>query len=255
MSGVEVAVGRAHGYVQEQGSELDRLVLDTLLREQPVTVLLARLEAGASTEGALAPLRGEGGADEASTLRALECLDGLGMLDHPLPERACAYLCEAQAADGGWGEGDEDARIAATGRAAGLMAKTPFVRRSTLGRAERFLVERWSVERVQGPSYEPILAYAHLLTQFPSESADEILQWCGRELERGLRLRAFTPLATARVFLRARAKALPGASIEARELVTGLITEQQEDGGWREDGLDPVDATLEGVEALLRLGT
>lgn len=251
--GLEESVGRAHTFVVAEGSSLDRLFLDTLLRERPVTDLLSAFASGQGAGGALPPLRGAREPDRPSTVRALECLDALGMLDHPVPEQACAYLCGSQAEDGGWGEGDDEARIRETGRVAGMLAKTPFARPSVLRRAEAFLAERWSVERVQGPSYEPILAYTHLLTQVPSERADEILQWCGRELERGLRLRAFSPLATARVFLRARVKGLPGAQIEASELVTGLITEQREDGSWRDDGLHPVDATLEAVEALLRL--
>ncbi|MAE95441.1 MAG: hypothetical protein CL910_12330 [Deltaproteobacteria bacterium] len=253
LSGVEASVGRAHRFTAQEGSRLDRLFLDTLLQERPAAELLAAFEAGQTREGAFAPLRGEAEPGRSATLRVLECLDALGLLDHPVPERACAYLCRAQTDDGGWDAADEEARIEETGRTAGLLAKTPFVRGSILRRGEAFLVERWTVERVKGPSYGPILAYTHLLTQLPSVHADEILQWCGRELEGGLRLGVFSPLSVARVFLRARATALPGARIEATELVTGLITGQQADGSWREEGLHPVDATLEAVEALLRL--
>jgi hypothetical protein len=124
-----------------------------------------------------------------------------------------------------------------------------------LARAEAFLARHWSVERVQGPCYEPILAYVHALAHVPSERADEVLQWCGRELERGFRTHAFAPLAVARVFLRARARALPGAGIEASEVVASLLGAQASDGGWPEEpGVSRLAATLEAMEALLRLG-
>ncbi len=257
MSGIEISVGRAHDYVAAAGSPLDLLFLDTLLHETTATELLAALAGRQDEQGAFAPFRGDAPADLHSTADGLERLDALGLLDHPLPERACAYLLKAQAEDGGFGDVSlpEDDRIALTGRLAGLLAKTPFARRSVLERADAFLSERWQIEKVQGPTYEPILAYMHLLTQMNSEQADEVLQWCGRELERGFRMGVFKSLATARVFLRARAKALPGAQIEASELVTGLITEQSDDGSFEPTTPTDhrVDATLEGVEALLRL--
>jgi hypothetical protein len=59
----------------------------------------------------------------------------------------------------------------------------------------------------------------------------------------------------ARVFLRARARALPGASIEVSEVVATLLAEQAADGGWSaEPEMPRTLATLEAVEALLRLG-
>jgi len=257
MSGVEVCVGRAHAFVAAEGSEFDQLFLDTLLRERTAAELLEAVARLQQPDGSIPPLGGEPGAGAESTAACLERLDAVGLLDHPIPERAAAFLMGRQADDGGFGEvgDDDDLRIEQTGRLAGLLAKTPFARPSVLARAEAFLGERWSVERVQGPTYAPILAYTHLLTQMQSEFADEALQWCGRELERGFRLRAFSPLATARVFLRARAKSLPGATIDAAELVTALITEQADDGSFPTDAQAPsrVAATLEATEALLRL--
>lgn len=257
MSGVEVCVGRAHDFVAAQGSAFDRLFLDTLLQERTALELLEALERFQQPDGSLAPTGGAVGADVDSTAEGLERLDALGLLDHPLPERAAGYLMSQQHEDGGFGrpEDGDESRIARTGRLAGLLAKTPFARPSVLGRAEAWLGERWSVERVQGPTYAPILAYTHLLTQMQSEFADEALQWCGRELERGFRLQAFPPLATARVYLRARARSLPGATVDPGELVTALITEQRDDGSFPPDEQAPsaVAATLEACEALLRL--
>ena len=257
MSGVEVSVGRAHDFVEAHGSAFDLLFLDTLLQERTAAELLEALAEFQGPDGALAPTGGDGPADEDSTAAGLERLDALGLMDHPLPEAAAGYLMSRQNEDGSFGAPgeDEDARIARTGRLAGLLAKTPFARPSVLGRAEAWLGERWSVDRVQGPAYAPILAYTHLLTQMQSEFADEALQWCGRELERGFRLQAFPPLATARVYLRARARSLPGATVDPGELVTALITQQADDGSFPPDEQAPsaVAATLEACEALLRL--
>ena len=91
---------------------------------------------------------------------------------------------------------------------------------------------RWSVERVQGPRYAPILAYVHALAHVPSERADEVLQWCGRELERGFRIGAFGPAAVGDVFVRCGAIAIPGTRLSAAEIVRALLLEQRPDGGF-----------------------
>ncbi len=256
MSEVDAAAARARGWLAGHGSEIEQLCLDTLLGERPVPELLGIWAAAQREDGALPASRGSAPPDAWSTAWALERLGSLGLLDHPVPERATSFLAHAQAPDGGYGEVTlaEELRIAATGRIAGLLGRTPFARPSMLRGAEQFLAQRWSVERVQGPRYSPILAYVRLLTQVPSELADEALQWCGRELERGFRQGSFGAVATARVFLHARARALPGARIEPAELVDALLAEQARDGHFPPTGdLHPVDATLEGVEALLWL--
>ena len=254
------AVTRAEGFVLKSATPLERSYWNTLLRRQDARPLLAALAEQQAPDGSLRPWRetdAPAGA-LAATLRGLTLLDALGVLDHPVAERAAAWLLARQQADGGWSEpgAGEERRIALTGEVAGLLAKTPFARASALARAEVFLAGHWSVERVQGPRYAPILAYVHALTHVPSELADEVLQWCGRELERGFRTHAFAPLAVARVFLRARARALPGAGIDASEVVASLLAAQQADGGWpAEPGAPRELATLEAVEALLRLGS
>lgn len=253
------AVTRAEAFVLKGATPLERSYWNTLLRRQDARALLAGLAAQQAPDGSLRAWRETAAPDPAlaATLRGLTLLDALGLLDHPLAERAAAWLLARQAPDGGWSEpgADEGRRIVLTGEVAGLLAKTPFARASALARAEAFLARGWSVERVQGPRHAPILAYVHALAHVPSELADEVLQWCGRELERGFRTNAFAPLAVARVFLRARARALPGARIEPGELVASLLAAQQPDGGWpAEPGTPRELATLEAVEALLRLG-
>ncbi len=259
MSGLDAVFARAGGFVAISGGEIERLHFETLLRERDAQALLGALAAVQGASGAFEEWRTVASDDPMGpTLRALAALDGLGMLDHAVPEAAVAYLSALQHADGSWGIADEDveARILRTGTVAGFLAKSPFARPRSLRNAETFLLENWSIDRVQGPSYEPILAYFQLLAAFSSDTSDvgdEALQWCGRELERGFRMQAFDAVAVSRVFCRARARALPGAKLDPPELVTALVTEQEDDGGWTTPGLTHIDATLEAVEALQRL--
>lgn len=291
----EAALRRAGEFVAREGAELDRVYLATLLRERDATALLSGLAGLQRDDGAIANWRdgaiagwsGSAVADwrsgavaedaageeagEASTLRALLLLDALGLLDHPVPEAAAAFLIARQGADGGWGAAEDAAaaRIARTGEAGGLLAKSPFARPAVLRAAERFLAERWSVEALRAGGCAAILAHVHLLAAFPaaeSEIADEALQWCGRELERGFRSGAFSAVEVAQVFCRARARALPGARMEAAELAAAIATAQQPDGGWPAPNAAPqfadalpagaarLDAALLAAEALLRLG-
>jgi hypothetical protein len=252
------AVTAADAFVAREAAPLERAWWEVLLRREGARSLLAALAETQAPGGALRAWS-EAGPDAplAATLGVLAKLDALGLLDHPLGERAAGFLLAAQQADGGWDEpdADEERRIALTGDAAGLLAKAPFARSSALARAERFLAAHWSVARVQGPRYAPILAYVHALAHVPSELADEALQWCGRELERGFRTQALGGLAVARVFLSARARALPGCGVEASEVVARLLAAQAPDGGWPgEPGAPRAAATLDAVEALLRLG-
>lgn len=279
----EAALRRAGEFVAREGAELDRVYLATLLRERDATALLSGLAGLQRDDGAIANWRdgavadwrsgavAEDAAGEASTLRALSLLDALGLLDHPVPEAAAAFLIARQGADGGWGAAEDAAaaRIARTGEAGGLLAKSPFARPAVLRAAERFLAERWSVEALRAGGCAAILAHVHLLAAFPaaeSEIADEALQWCGRELERGFRSGAFSAVEVAQVFCRARARALPGARMEAAELAAAIATAQQPDGGWPAPNAAPqfadalpagaarLDAALLAAEALLRLG-
>ena len=253
------AVTRADGFVARAAAPLELVFWETLLRRRDARGFLAALAGVQTPAGSLAASAPSAVADPAlaATLGGLRWLDALGLLDHPLVERAAGWLLARQREDGGWDEpgADEERRIALSGEVAGLLAKTPFARVSALTRAEDFLARRWSIERVQGPRYSPILAYVHALAHLSSDRADEVLQWCGRELERGFRTHVFGAVAVARVFLRARARALPGCGIEASELVATLLAGQGADGGWpEEEGGSRCTITLEAVEGLLRLG-
>jgi hypothetical protein len=254
---LDAPLTRAARFIAAHGDELERIYCETLLRELPAQQLLRALEARQGADGAIAPWRAGDASAEAATRRALAWLGALRLADRPVTERAVAFLARGQAEDGGWGDPalPPELRVPLTGETVGLVARTPFARESALRRAEAFLARCYSPDMLQSGEYAPLLAYAHALASIDSELADEALVWCGRELEKGWRSARFTSLQLARVLLRARAKALPGAQLEAREVVLALVAAQERDGGWpAEAGADRVAATLEAVEALVRLG-
>jgi hypothetical protein len=165
----------------------------------------------------------------------------------------------AQRSDGSWAPEDdasEAAALEATGMLAGLLARTACVRLSRLDAAAAWLAERFAPERVQGFAWDALRAYAAAFANLPHENADGILQWCGRELERGFRVGTFDAVRTARVLVDCDAPSLPGARLGAEELVAALLSAQAEDGGFpAPHGVagDAVERTLDALAALVRL--
>jgi hypothetical protein len=253
---LDAPLTRAARFVAQQAGALERLYCETLLRELPLPALLGALAERQRADGSFVPWRPLDSDPEAATRRALLWLGALGVADHPLLEAAVSFLARQQAPDGGWGSPalPPELRVAVTGACVGLLARSPFARESLLRRGEGFLARGYSPDLLQSGEYAPLLAYAHALSGVDSEIADEALVWCGRELEKGWRSARFSTLQVVRVLLRARARSLPGAQLEARELALALLAAQERDGGWpAEPGADRVDATLESIEALLRL--
>jgi hypothetical protein len=151
-----------------------------------------------------------------------------------------------QRQDGSWGRVDPTAteqapaedRLFATGMLAGYAMRTAFVRPEVVDWAGRFLGELWSPDRVEGGRLPSIAAFAHFFANGgQSDLADEGLQWCGRELERGFRTQRFEAVETLRVLFYCDARALPGATFDVVELLDGLLGEQAADGGF--SALDP----------------
>jgi hypothetical protein len=168
-------------------------------------------------------------------LRTLEILDDLRCANAAPVEHACESLTASQQSDGSWPNWEsaaEDERVVATGMIAGYLAKTPFVRQSTLALAADYLVARWSPDRVKGSAWGANAAYFHCFALVRHEQADAILQWCGRELERGFRTGVYDAVRTARVFALCKAHALPGSGLAATELVSRILDEQMDDGGY-----------------------
>jgi hypothetical protein len=260
-----LAFDRARSFVADNGSRFDRLFLETVLGDGNVEALARAIESGQDQRGAIRPLSGRGGdgseAGVESTVAALGYLEAVRRLDLPVVERAVAFLSAQQREDGSWcgAEGaSEEERLVLSGTACGILAKAPCVRESVLRAATRFLESLWAAERVQGSNYAAIAAYLRVMTNSPTDLADEVLQYCGRALERGYRARKLDAVRTARVFVLCEVQALPGARIRSDEAMAALLATQEEDGGWPVDGeADPrlrVAATLDAVVALRWLG-
>jgi len=249
----ERARDRAHAFVLERGDVLAQLRVRALAGETPPgRVTKALVEAGALAHGSPGGLL--------AALAALSALDQVDQLDAPAVEPALRALVAAIGADGGWGDPGAPLadRLVLTADIAGFLTKSLRLRPRVRDAVEGFLCRAWSPERVKTGEVAPIAAWAHFFSVNDSELGDPILQWCGRELERGFRTRHFDAVATVRVFLRCRAVALPGASLSAAELCEALANEQTEDGGFalsaRALAGEPVEAALDAFAALVRLG-
>jgi hypothetical protein len=260
MTAADAALGRARRFLAARGAAREGRYVGALLGDPTREALRAEAAAAQDSSGALAPfLAGDApGPGVASTADALGWLLGLGLGEGSPVDGAVAWLARAQDPDGGWRDPaapDPAARLALTASLCGLLVRCPAARLAAVRRAANHLAARWSRERVQGGDYGAIAGYLHAFAGVPAdlEVADEALQWCGRELERGFRIGSFEPLQVARVFVLCDARALPGARIGAAELAGALLASQAEDGGF---GAEPgrVRATCQAALALRQLG-
>jgi hypothetical protein len=177
----------------------------------------------------------------AETRRMLGVLDDLGIRDGDLLQAGCAHLARVQRDDGRWGCGsDDDEDLFETGMILTHLAKTTSARIDMLEAAADFLSGLWSPDRVQGFEWRPLMAYAGTFSNLPHERSDEILQWCGRELERGFRAGRFDGVQTVRLLSWCDAPQLPGGRLEPGELLKSILAGQAEDGGW----LEPAEASI-----------
>jgi hypothetical protein len=193
-------------------------------------------------------------------LRVLGAAADLRGLHLPVIERVCSYLESVQVDDGSWGAVDEpeERKIVRTGMFAGHLGKTRFAREAMLSRAGDYIADRFTPDLVQNFNWPAIAAYANYFANVPHDESDAVLQWIGRELERGFRSGRFDGVQTARVLLYAEAPSLPGGRVDATEAIERLLAEQQGDGGWlRFDDPAPsarLEHTLDALTALVRLG-
>lgn len=211
------AAARAAEFVVANGTAAERAGLAAFTGRGSVDAVV---EALVPAPAAFADFRG-----------ALRLLEDLEALDHPYVAQLARELDGRQAEDGHWGDGEEDA-VFETGMLAGHLAKTPSASARCLQAAGDWLVARFSPDRLQGFQWRAIAAYAHAFANFPHDEADAILQWCGRELERGFRAERFDAVHTARVLLWCGAPSVPGARLDASELLAALFAEQAEDGAF-----------------------
>jgi hypothetical protein len=239
---------RSVAFIEAAGDELARCRARALVGDQPVTDVMERL-----ADFGTAPGIGQ-------LLAILSIFDDLGCRDVSPVESACESLRCIQGRDGSWCESAdaaEDERIFSTGMIAGYLAKTPFVRKSLLDSAAEHLASLWEPDRVKGSAWRVTAAYFHCFSLVQHDRADAILQWCGRELERGYRTKLYDVVQTARVFTLCKAHALPGSQLARAELVERLVEEQSDDGSYvpRDDSSQHarVAHTLEALVALVRL--
>jgi hypothetical protein len=242
---VSAAMQRAAVFVESAGDEVAIGRARALIGTQPASVVVDLLRDPGS-EPSVGRL-----------LRLLGILGDLRCTNAAPVERACDSLTASQQSDGSWSDREsaaEDERIFATGMIAGYLAKTPFVRQSTLASAADYLAARWSPDRLKGSAWGANAAYFHCFALVRHEQADAILQWCGRELERGFRAGVYDAVRTARVFALCKAHALPGSRLAATELVARILDEQMDDGGYALPGDSSrrarVSHTLDALAAL-----
>ena len=240
MSAASTAGERAAAFVRAHGAALDRARAEALLGIAPAERALAAL-AAQTAQQTLSGLQ-----------RLLGVCDDLRSLHAPLVEGACAQLGAAQGSDGAWSDGATDV-LHATGMLGGYLAKTRFARLETLQAAADFLVARWSPDLVQEFQWSNIAAYAHLFANFAHERSDEILQWCGRELQRGVQARRFDAIQAGRILAWCDAPSMPGARVAARELVSEILASQGDDGSWpAPEGVAPASHAVDALAVLRR---
>ncbi len=250
---------QAVAFIEAHGDAIAGRCAGVLVGARPLCDALEVLEPLQRDDGAFVAAPG-GAPGLRATLKIVGMLDDLRALHTPLAARACPYISAVQADDGALcddASASEEDRVFTTGMLAGHLAKSRFVRPEVLGSAGNYLAATWSPDRVKGGAWRGIAAYAHYFANVPHDLSDAALQWCGRELERGLRTGRFDWVRTARVFTWCDAHALPGSQLDREELVVGVTGEQRADGGWSpSDGASiaaRVAHSLDALAALARL--
>ena len=262
---------RAHGFVLAHATPLARCRGECLLEAAPaedgaLAVLALQCEDGSF--GVLVPHRAEvfeaefqrwqPGEALLGSLDALGMLSGLRQLGGTGIERTVAFVEGQQRDDGSFGEAHEaEFRLAGTGLLGGLLARTRYVRPACLAGIARFLGAHWDPSRVEGGRDVALSGYASFFTNVRDDQSDAVLQWCGRELERGFRTRRLEACALLSILLRCDVAMLPGATLAPDELLDALLGEQAGDGGFA--ALEPggpgarVEPTLDAIDAIVRL--
>jgi hypothetical protein len=188
----------------------------------------------------------------AETRRVLALLDDVGARGGPVVERACAWLRSIQSTAGCWGAGEE--AVFETGVLAGILARASCAPASMLDAAAHWLAARFTPDAVKGFRWRPLAAYAAAFANHAHDAGDGILQWCGRELERGWRAGRFDAVQVARLLLWCDAPSLPGGRVAMGDVIPALRASQAADGSFRAgaETAPARQATWDGLVALLR---
>lgn len=217
-------------------------------------VLLGRGSGQAAARIIVESQRADGGfGDLASTRRAIALLDDAGSRSGPVLDAACRWLEGCQSPEGCWGTQEEQA-VFETGVLTGILARAQSAPARVLGMAADWLAERFDPDRVKF-RWRPLAAYAATFSNLPHEAGDAILQWCGRELERGVLARRFDAVQGCRLLVWCDAPSLPGGKVSAAQMLPALLAEQAPDGSYRAGGppAEALQATWDALVALLRL--
>ena len=266
------ALERGLGFVREHGNSLSILRAHVALQAEPVSAWVEALGALQASDGSFAPfappVRGLVGrtlAEHGADPRLAGTLEGLGLLadarqqDAAVAEASIRFVESLQGEDGAFAAtaGDETAAIVVTGLAAGSLGRSRYSRPEVLRAAGDWLGERFDPDRVEQGHQAERTAFAMYYANAPDDLADEALQWCGRELERGFRSHALEALAVMQVLLVCQVGSLPGASFAPEELLERLLSEQAGDGGFDALAADGAPArvasTIDAMRAVIGL--
>lgn len=241
---------RARDFVEARGNAFERLRAQALVGEVSGRDVLAQ----AMKDGAFAAPEPD------AALALFEALDPARQLSGPEVEALVARLTEQLGEDGSWGAPGEpeEARLVRTGLLGGYLAKTLMLRPRFGHAIDAYLSRHWDEELVKTGSWEPIAAFTLWFSMNDSELSDGVLQWCGRELDRGFRTKQFDAVTTSRIFVLCDALALPGSSLSALDLCEAIANEQTEEGGFalgrRSLAGEPVADALDAMASLVHLG-
>jgi hypothetical protein len=248
VSALPDAVAARAAALLERGGEGERRAVRALCGTGPLADALAWWAAQQAEDG------GFGAGDRLDATRGvLSLLDDLGALDGAVAERAARFAAATQHDDGHWGDASDAPFL--TGMLAGHLAKSRFGHTASLAAAADWLAAHFSPEVVQG--FGPLAGYACAFANLPHEEGDAILQWCGRELERGFRARRFDAIAVARVLVWCGSGSLPGARLDPAELIAAIAAAEAPGGGFTAPAGAPADAgwrrTWDALVALRKL--
>lgn len=271
---------RAYGFLEAQSDEWARLRARVLCGAESPARLAARIEQSQRPDGhcplgtliaggglgfpALAPDRAD--PDEVAMLGTLEAFlvaADAGLFHGDWVERAVRALEARQSPDGAFrirgpivaapGEALA-ADLFFTGMIAGMLGRTPVSKADGLERAGEFVVAHFSPDAVEHDGYPALMACSIFFTNVGHERSDELLQWCGRALEKGFRSGRIDAVATMRVLLSCDAQAMPGATFDVVELLDRVLGEQAGDGGFAELSLTgPAGRTTQTFDAMLAI--
>jgi hypothetical protein len=267
------ALERGLGFMKRHASELALLRTHVMLGAEPAEALVTRVEALQRRDGAFMPLGlAEGGAAGLvqereqgmsepllGTLEALIVLSDASALASDCIEGAARFARAQQLPDGSWGPADRKGadRLFATGLLAGTLGRTRVVRPDVLESAGEFMGTLWDPDLVEDRDGCRLAAFACFFSSVSHDLSDGALQWIGRELEKGFRSRTIDAPATLRVLLHCDASAVPGARLDAIELLRQTLDEQGPDGGFAElssgGPLARVEPTFDCMLGIIRL--